>query len=160
MKRIKPDLGIKDSSRKAVAGLLAPTLADEYVLYTKTRNFHWNVTGGRFHDLHKFFESQYEAIDEAIDEIAERMRSLGESSPGSMAEFLAVARLKEAAGKPLAADDMIGALLSDHESLVKSLRKDIDRCGDELKDVGTQDFLTGLLEQHEKQAWMLRSFLE
>jgi len=160
MKRIKPDLGIKDAARKAAAGLLVSILADEYVLYTKTRNFHWNVTGGRFHDLHKFFEGQYEAIDEAIDEIAERIRSLGESSPGSMAEFLAAARLKEAAGKPLAADEMLSALLSDHESLAKSLRKDIDRCGDELKDVGTQDFLTGLLEQHEKQAWMLRSFLE
>ena len=160
MKRIKPDLGLKDSARKTVATLLAGLLADEYVLYTKTRNFHWNVTGARFHDLHKFFENQYDAIDEAIDEVAERIRTLGDSSPGSMAEFLAVARLKEAPGKPLAADDMLSALLADHESLSKSLRKDIDRCGDELKDVGTQDFLTGLLEQHEKQAWMLRSFLE
>lgn len=160
MKRIKPDLGLKDSARKGVAGLLASVLADEYVLYTKTRNFHWNVTGSRFQDLHKFFESQYEAIDETIDEVAERIRALGESSPGSLAEFLSATRLKEAAGKPLPADEMLSALLADHESLAKSLRKDIDRCGDEFKDVGTQDFLAGLLEQHEKQAWMLRSFLE
>jgi len=160
MKRIKPDLGLKDSARKGVAGLLVSVLADEYVLYTKTRNFHWNVTGSRFQDLHKFFESQYEAIDETIDEVAERIRALGESSPGSLAEFLSSTRLKEAAGKPLSADEMLAALLADHESLAKSLRKDIDRCGDEFKDVGTQDFLTGLLEQHEKQARMLRSFLE
>ena len=160
MKRIKPDLGLKDSSRKSIAALLVPVLADEYILYTKTRNFHWNIVGSRFHDLHKFFEGQYEAIDETIDEVAERIRSLGESSPGSLAEFLAATRLKEAAGKPLAADDMLAALLADHEALVRSLRKDIDRLGEELKDVGTQDFLTGLLEQHEKQAWMLRSFLE
>lgn len=159
MKRLKPDLGLKESARKGVAGLLATTLADEYLLYTKTRNFHWNVTGPRFHDLHKFLESQYDALDEAIDDIAERIRSLGEISPGSMAEFLAAARLKESAGKPLSADDMLAALLADHESLIQSLRKDVDQCGD-LKDVGTQDFLTGLLEQHEKQAWMLRSFLE
>ncbi len=160
MKRIKPDLGLKDSARKGVAGLLASVLADEYVLYTKTRNFHWNVTGSRFQDLHKFFESQYEAIDETIDEVAERIRALGESSLGSLAEFLSATRLKEAAGKPLPADEMLSALLADHESLAKNLRKDIDQCGDEFKDVGTQDFLTGLLEQHEKQAWMLRSFLE
>jgi len=160
MKRIKPDLGLKDSARKGVAGLLASVLADEYVLYTKTRNFHWNVTGSRFQDLHKFFESQYEAIDETIDEVAERIRALGESSPGSLAEFLSATRLKEAAGKHLPADEMLSALLADHEALAKNLRKDIDRCGDEFKDVGTQDFLTGLLEQHEKQAWMLRSFLE
>ena len=160
MKRSKPDLGLKDSSRKAVAGLLATVLADEYVLYTKTRNFHWNVTGGRFHDLHKFLESQYDEIDDAIDEVAERIRTLGEMSPGSLAEFLAAARLKEAAGKAIPADEMLGALLADHEALAKSLRKDIDRCGDEFKDAGTQDFLTGLLQQHEKQAWMLRSFLE
>ncbi|MBY0505407.1 MAG: DNA starvation/stationary phase protection protein [Bryobacteraceae bacterium] len=160
MKRTKPDLGLKDSARKAVSGLLGALLADEYLLYTKTRNFHWNVTGGRFHDLHKFFESQYEEIDDSIDEIAERIRSLGEVSPGSLAEFLAATRLKEAPGKLLPADEMIGALLADHESLIRQLRKDIDRCGDEFKDVGNQDFLTGLLEQHEKQAWMLRSFLE
>ncbi len=159
MKRIKPDLGLKDSARKGVTSLLVATLADEYVLYTKTRNFHWNVTGPRFHDLHKFFEGQYEALDEVIDDVAERIRSLGESSPGSLAEFLAAARLKEAVGKALPADDMLAALLSDHESLIQSLRKDVDQCGD-LKDVGTQDFLTGLLEQHEKQAWMLRSLLE
>ncbi len=160
MKRTKPDIGLKDSSRKGVTGLLESLLADEYVLYTKTRNFHWNVTGPRFHDLHKFFEGQYEAIDEVIDEVAERIRALGENAPGSLAEFLAAARLKEAAGKSLPADEMVTVLLADHESLAKTLRKDIDRCGDEFKDVGTQDFLTGLLEQHEKQAWMLRSLGE
>ena len=159
MKLNKPDLGLKDSARKGVADLLAGVLADEYVLYTKTRNFHWNVTGPRFHDLHKFLEGQYEALDVVIDDVAERIRSLGEVSPGSLSEFLSATRLKEAAGKALPADDMLGTLLTDHESLIKSLRKDVDRCGG-LGDVGTQDFLTGLLEQHEKHAWMLRSSLE
>jgi starvation-inducible DNA-binding protein len=82
------NIGLKDAQRKGVIGLLKPLLADEYVLYTKTRNYHWNVTGPHFHDLHKFFESQYDALDGKIDDIAEFIRSLGEKSPGSLAEFL------------------------------------------------------------------------
>ena len=153
------NIGIPDSSRQAVAQILNAVLADAYVLYTKTRNFHWNVKGPHFHDLHKLFESQYDTIDEAIDEIAERVRALGEPALGSMQEFLAVTRLSESTGS-LTAPRMIAALLNDHEAVIRQLRKDIDTVGAQHGDTGNQDFLTGVMEEHEKMAWMLRSMLE
>ena len=155
-----PNIGIRDGERQAVIALLNTLLADEFLLYTKTRNYHWNVTGPQFNDLHKFFETQYEALDEVIDEVAERARALGGRAAGSLEELRKLARLGEDVGKVPAARDMLGALLADHESLARSLRVDIDTVTDKHKDTGTADFLTGLLEQHEKAAWMLRSFLD
>ncbi|MDE2144294.1 MAG: DNA starvation/stationary phase protection protein [Elusimicrobia bacterium] len=151
-------IGLKESSRTKVLALLDPLLADEYLLYTKTRNFHWNVTGPQFNDLHKFFESQYEILDGFVDDIAERSRALGGRALGSMKEFLRAARLDESAGRAPQADAMLGELLRDHEKLIRLLREDVDFTG-KLGDQGTADFLTGLLEEHEKMAWMLRSFL-
>jgi len=155
-----PNIGIPDGNRQSVIGLLNTLLADEYVLYTKTRNYHWNVTGPQFNDLHKFFETQYEALDDIVDEVAERARSLGGRAAGSLEEFRKLARLGEDVGKVPAARDMLAALLADHEALARSLRADVDTVTDKHKDTGTADFLTGLLEQHEKMSWMLRSFLE
>lgn len=152
------NIGLKESSRTSVLAFLDALLADEYVLYTKTRNFHWNVTGPRFSELHKFFEAQYEVIDTAIDEVAERSRHLGGRALGSMQEFLGRARLKESAAHPLKAETMLAELLQDHEALVRTLRKDVDECARH-GDQGTADFLTGLMEGHEKAAWMLRSFV-
>lgn len=161
MAKLKPAIGLTDKSRAGVAAILNTVLADEYVLYTKTRNYHWNVVGPQFNDLHKFFESQYEAIDETIDEVAERVRALGEPSAGSMAEFLKLARLKESASeKKLTAEKMIEHLLHDHEALITTLREDLETVASKFKDTGNQDFLTGLMEEHEKMAWMLRSYLE
>ena len=152
-------LGLKESSKTAVLALLDLVLADEYLLYTKTRNFHWNVTGLHFAALHKFFQDQYEQLDGSVDEVAERSRALGGRSLGSMREFLSRARLTEAVGDAKKKEEtMIAELLADHEALVRSLRKDVDECG-RLGDQGTADFLTGLMESHEKMAWMLRSFL-
>jgi starvation-inducible DNA-binding protein len=156
---MKPAIGLSDTNRNGVLKLLAPLLADEYVLYTKTRNYHWNVVGPQFNDLHKFFEAQYEALDDVIDEVAERVRALGGRAFGTLEEFRATARLGEKAGAAPPARDMLAALLADHEALTRTLREDIDAVNDRHRDVGTADFLTGLLEQHEKAAWMLRSFL-
>ena len=152
-------IGLKESSRAKILDLLARDLADLSVLSQKTRNFHWNVAGPRFNDLHKFFEGQYGAIEGEIDETAERSRALGGRALGSLKEMLAHARLQEAAaGRSPAADAMLSELLRDHEAFIRSLRADVDACGS-LGDQGTADFLTGMLEAHEKMAWMLRAFL-
>lgn len=157
---MRTDIGISDKNRDAVVAILNNLLADEYVLYTKTRNFHWNVTGMHFNDLHKFFEAQYEALNGSIDEIAERARSLGGRSLGTMADFLKVARLKEYPKEYPDAKKMVLELLEDHEELINILREDLASCAERYKDAGTSDFLTGLMEQHEKMAWMLRAHLE
>src|SRR2546426_4263166 len=145
--------------RHTVVDILNTLLSDEYLLYTKTRNYHWNVTGPQFNDLHKFFEAQYEELNEFVDDVAERARQLGGRAFGSLAEFVKTARLNEAPGAVPAARDMIASLLADHEAIIRSLRADIGPVVDKYNDVGTSDFLTGLLEKHEKMAWMLRAFL-
>jgi starvation-inducible DNA-binding protein len=152
-------IGIPDDNRQRVIAILNTLLADEFLLYTKTRNYHWNVTGPQFNDLHKFFEAQYEALDDVIDEVAERVRALGGRAFGTLEEFRASARLGEKPGTVPLARDMLAGLLADHEALTRTLREDIDAVTDRHRDVGTADFLTGLLEQQEKAAWMLRSFL-
>lgn len=144
-------------SRTAVLSALDKLLADEFLLYTKTRNFHWNVTGPNFMELHKLFEAQYAALSEAVDAVAERSRALGGRARGSMKEFLALARLKESSGATPSASAMLSELGKDHEALIAALRKDIETA-EKAKDAGTADFLTGLLEDHEKTAWMLRSY--
>ena len=152
------NIGLKESARAKVLAVLDPVLADEYVLYTKTRNFHWNVVGPRFNDMHKFFETQYGILDGHVDAVAERSRALGGRALGSLKEFLAAARLKESLGRTLKETVMLAELLRDHESLIRTLRADVDETA-RLGDAGTADFLTGLLEEHEKMAWMLRSFV-
>jgi starvation-inducible DNA-binding protein len=153
------NIGIPEDNRQKIIAILNTLLADEFLLYTKTRNYHWNVTGLQFNDLHKFFEAQYEALDDVVDEVAERVRALGGRSLGTLEEFRATARLGEKPGSVPPAREMLAALLSDHEALTRSLRADIETVNDRHHDLGTADFLTGLLEQHEKAAWMLRSFL-
>lgn len=156
---MKPNLGLSGKARETVLALLGRLLADEHVLYVKTRNFHWNVTGLDFGSLHALFEKQYDELAETIDEIAERIRSLGGIAPGSMKEFLKLATLDEQPGGKLDAEKMIAALLSDHEAVVRSLREAADATG-AAGDAGTEDFLVGLLEAHEKTAWFLRAHLE
>ena len=155
-----PNLGLTDNDRTGAIALLKPLLADEYVLYTKTRNFHWNVIGPHFHDLHKFFESQYEELDGKIDDIAEFIRSLGSKSPGSLAQFLAATRLKEVGSEPIKAHEMVKDLLADHETIIRQLRGDVALATDQFHAADVADFLTGLLEDHQKMAWMLRSCAE
>ncbi len=152
------NIGIPDGDRQAVVAILNTLLADEFLLYVKTRNYHWNVVGPQFHDLHKFFEAQYEKLDEVIDEVAERARSLGGRAYGTLEEFRKAARLKEDPGAVPAARDMIAALLADHETVIRALRTDLETAVKK-GDAGTSDFLTGLMEDHEKIAWMLRAHL-
>ncbi len=157
---MNPSIGLSDPDRRAVVDILGALLADEYVLYTKTRNYHWNVVGMPFNDLHKFFEAQYEQLDDFVDDVAERARSLGGRSLGTLAEFKEKTRLKEEPGQVPSARDMLARLLADHETLIRQLRVDVQTCMDKHHDAGTSDFLTGLMESHEKMSWMLRSFLE
>ena len=154
------DTGLKESDRQAVTDLLQKVLSNSAVLYTKTRNFHWNLTGPRFHTLHLFLEAQYEKLAESADEVAERIRSIGSFPIGTMAEFLKTTDLTEEPGVRPPTDVMLVTLLKDHETIIKGLREDIDSCDDEHHDAGTADFLTGLMEDHEKLAWMIRSHLE
>ena len=135
-------------------------LANLSVIYSKTRNYHWNMTGPRFHTMHVFFEEQYKELGEAADEVAERIRSVGGFPIGSLQEFLDKSVLKEEPGVRPPVDGMIINLVRDHETIIKGLREDIDKCDDDYEDTGTADFLTGLMEQHEKLAWMLRAHLE
>ena len=156
---MKPNIGLSDSDREGVVALLTPLLADEYLLYTKARNYHWNVTGPEFLALHAFFQTQYEALEGIVDDIAERIRQLGAHSPGTVAEFVAAARLSERPGQYPNARGMIAALLADHEALIQALRADLATAQEKFGDAGTCDFLTGLMVKHEKMAWMLRACL-
>ena len=155
---MKPNIDIADTARSSVIEILNRLLSDEYVLLTKTRNYHWNVVGPQFNDLHKFFEAQYDELNEIVDEVAERARQLGGRAFGTLAEFTKTSRLVEQPGVAPAATEMVRGLLDDHESIIRALRMDIGPVTDKLADVGTADFLTGLLEKHEKMAWMLRAF--
>jgi starvation-inducible DNA-binding protein len=157
---MQPNIGITSKNLSAITGELAKILADAVLLYTKTRKFHWNVSGPSFMELHKLFEHQYKQLEEAIDEIAERINKLGSKVPGTMAEFIKLSALKEAAGKVPTQQEMIKELLTDHESVIKALRKAVDACDEEYKDAGTADFLTNLMEEHETIAWTLRRYLD
>jgi len=155
-----PQIGISSKNLKAVTSLLSVVLADEVTLYTKTRKFHWNVSGESFMELHLLFEKQYNELEEAIDEIAERINKLGSKTIGTMKEFLETTHLKEAPGEYPSRKEMIKELLQDHETVIVELRKAVEQCQDEFKDAGTADFLTGLMEDHETNAWKLRRYLD
>ncbi len=147
--------GIADKDRQKLNEILSGILADTYLLYLKTQNFHWNVTGPRFSMLHELFEEQYEALAKAIDTIAERIRALHFKTPASFAQFLSLATLKEQTAM-LDADQMIEQLLHYHEVMTRTIRAtftDIEQTEDKV----TEDMLIERLEHHEKTAWILRS---
>ena len=150
-------IGLSKENRMNLIQRLNKLLADEHLLYTKTRNYHWNVTGMHFVALHQLFEDQYNRLQLMADEIAERNRMLGGTSIGTMAEFLEETRLSETAGTVPTAPDMIANLLDDHERIISSLRDDISACAEKFNDEGTADLLTGTMRSHEEMAWMLRS---
>jgi len=156
---MKPNIGISEKNIEQCATLLSVVLADEMTLYIKTRKFHWNVAGNSFMELHKLFEDHYTILEKIIDEVAERINKLGAKTIGTMKEFSELTSLKEAPGKYPVQKDMLGELLSDHETVIKKLRKDIDIFDSTIKDAGTADFLTGVMEQHETIAWILRRYL-
>ena len=156
---VKTDIGVKDDARKKLVETLNMRLCDEYVLYTKTRKYHWNVIGPRFHQLHEFFKAQYEILDEMVDEIAERARQLGGKSLGTLDEFVRYSSINEEPGRNPDAQTMISNLLKDQETIIKTLRKNADEA-EELEDMATNDFFLQAVEKHEKMAWMLRAHLE
>ncbi|MBP7556926.1 MAG: DNA starvation/stationary phase protection protein [Chitinophagaceae bacterium] len=156
---MEPRIGIKAENLKQVAHILNGVLADEFVLYTKTRNAHWNVEGPDFHDKHKFFEGQYEQLDDMMDDVAERIRVLGHYAPATLKVYLELTHLSEQSGSPNTSMGFIKELLDDHESIIERLREHINQFANEYKDLGTSDFITGLMETHEKMAWMLRAHL-
>lgn len=156
---MKPNIGLPDKARSAVIKVLQPLLADEVALYIATRGAHWNVTGPNFGALHGFFEDQYEALDEILDDVAERIRSLGGEPDATVGAYARAKRIDDGAGSAKSAKAMIESLLSAHEAIIRQLRKD-EEVADEANDEGTADFLTGLIESHEKMAWMLRAHLE
>jgi starvation-inducible DNA-binding protein len=128
-------------------------------LYTKTRKFHWNVSGDNFMELHKLFENQYKQLEEAVDEIAERINKLGSKTIGTMAEFMKLSSVKEHPGKYPSSKEMIKELLEDHEAVITKLRAFVEKCAEKYNDAGTADFLTGLMENHETIAWTPEVFL-
>jgi starvation-inducible DNA-binding protein len=151
------NIGITDENRQSVAAILRRLLSNEYVLYTKTRNYHWNVTGPHFHSLHEIFEEQYTELETVVDDVAERCRSLGEPVIGTMQEFQQCATLREEPDTYPEAMTMVTNLVADYEQVIRELRNDLRACEEDFNDMGTSDFLTGLMEQHEKTAWMLRA---
>jgi starvation-inducible DNA-binding protein len=155
---MKPNIGISDKNLKEVTSMLSAVLADAMVLYTKTRKFHWNVNGQSFMELHKLFEAHYKKLEGAIDEIAERISKLGATSIGTLKEFLELTSIKETPGKNPDQTGMIKELLADHETVIKTLRKNIDDCEDKFNDKGTSDFLNGIMQEHETIAWTLRRY--
>lgn len=156
---MKTKIGITEKHLQKSSDLLANILSNEMVLYVKTRKFHWNVAGESFMELHKLFQSQYTELEEAIDQVAERIGKLGEKTIGTMQEFLKHAVIKEHPEKFASSKDMLKELHADHQTIIIQLRKDIDQSNEKNKDAGTADFLTGLMEQHETIVWILGRYL-
>lgn len=151
------DIGIPEKKRLKIAEGLARLLADTYTLYLKTHNFHWNVTGPMFNTLHTMFETQYNELALAVDQIAERIRSLGVHAPGSYKQFLALTSLDEETNVPTA-EEMVLQLVKGHEAVARTART-IFPIAEDGRDESTTDLLTQRLQIHEKTAWMLRSLL-
>ncbi|AEE49672.1 Dps family protein [Haliscomenobacter hydrossis] len=156
---MKTAIGITDPNRQAVANELAKVLADETVLYIKTKNAHWNIEGADFYDKHKFFEGQFGQLDELIDGVAERIRAIGHYAPATLKSYLSLTHLTEQTREHNDSQGFIKELLADHESIIIILREHIKSFANEFHDSGSSDFITGLMENHEKMAWFLRSHL-
>ncbi len=157
---MKLNIGLSDDARLEIGQMLNLLLADEYVLSATTRDYHWNVTGPAFLTLHRLFDEQYEQFTEYTDQVAERARSIGISARGNWAALTQAARASANPGTGLPAKHMLVELLALHENIIIQLRTDSEICTGRLKDAGTADFLTGLMTQHEKTAWIIRAQLE
>ncbi|GAB3220588.1 Dps family protein [Spirosoma arcticum] len=153
-------IGISASNREFVAHELAKVLADEFVLYTKTVNAHWNVEGHDFHSVHLYFEELYKQSADMVDDVAERIRQLGHYAPATLTKFLQLTHLTEQYEGDNSSQSLIKALLEDHQSIIVFLRKNVNDFADAHRDAGTSDYITGLMETHEKTAWMLRAHIK
>lgn len=153
-------IGISAENREVVAHQLAKLLADEFVLYTKTLNAHWNLEGMDFHSVHLYFEDLYKQSADIVDDVAERIRQLGHYAPATLKNFLQLTHLTEQDESGNDSRSQIKKLLGDHDSIIEFLRGNINEFADAHKDAGTSDYITGLMEKHEKIAWMLRAHLQ
>ena len=158
-RRVGINIGIDEKDRAAIAAGLSRLLADTYTLYLTTHNFHWNVTGPMFNTLHVMFMGQYTELWNAVDPVAERIRSLGFPAPGSYAQFGALSSLADAPAVPPKALEMVRILMEGHEAVARTARG-IFPLADQAADEPTADLLTQRLTVHEQTAWMLRSLLE
>ncbi len=156
--KVALNTGIDEKSRSQIAKKLGKVLADSYLLMLKSHNYHWNVRGSMFKSIHEFTEEQYNDLFLAIDEIAERIRSIGFEAPGSFKEYTKLSSLKEA-DNPLSQEEMIADLVKSHEAIVASISEALD-VSTKSDDEATADMMVGRLRFHEKTAWMWRSFLE
>lgn len=156
---MEPNIGISRENRTEVGILLNNLLSNQFAFYVKALNYHWNVESHHFNDLHALFKNIYEKQFSICDDIAERVRALGEVAFGTMQQFTQHARLQEQPNKKLSDQDMIKQLLEDLESIIRTIRIDAQACADKYDDLGTNNFLLNLLEKQEKTAWMLRASL-
>lgn len=156
---MKANIGISEENSKAVALILNQLISDEQVLFAKTRNYHWNIESPSFMELHKFYEGQYTELAETIDEIAERVRKIGHYAEGRLKDYLKLATLEEG-DYTNDQQTQLKNLLDDHETIIRALRNHIPTVEDKYKDLGSADFLTGLLKDHEQWAWMIRAYLK
>lgn len=152
------NIGIGDKDRTKIVAGLSRLLADTYTLYLQTHNFHWNVTGPMFNTLHLMFETQYDELALAVDQIAERIRALGHPAPGTYSEFAKLTSIVETKGE-LSAKEMIAVLVKGQETVVRTARE-LFPAVDAANDEPSADLLTQRMQVHEKTAWMLRSLLE
>ncbi len=155
---MKPNLGILETHLQAVSEELNKLLADEVVLYIKTRNYHWNIEGPNFNEMHKFYEQQFNDLDEVMDQIAERIRTIGHYTEARLADYLKLTSLIENDYTNFQ-NDQLKYLLASHETIICNLRRLIPLFADKHKDLGSSDFVTQLLGKHEKMAWMVRAYL-
>lgn len=155
---VATDLGLKPKELAKVAQGLAGVMADTYLVYLKTQNFHWNVTGPMFGELHALFEQQYTDLAAAVDELAERIRAIGEFAPGSFAQFRKLSKITDEENI-LPAERMIERAAADNEHVVRRMRE-LFKLTEEADDVETGDILIRRMQYHAKQAWMLRSYLD
>ncbi len=155
---MQPNIGIDEGKRRSVATGLAKLLADTYTLYLKTHNYHWNVTGPHFNQLHAMFMEQYTEMWTAVDDIAERMRALGEFAPGSYRQFSELSSIKEEEGVPNW-QDMVKNLVNGHEAVIRTAREALP-AAQSAADESSVALISDRMRVHEKTAWMLRSLLQ
>jgi starvation-inducible DNA-binding protein len=151
------DIGISASDREAIAHGLKKLLANSYTLYLQTHNFHWNVEGPQFRELHLMFEEHYTELATAVDEIAERIRTLGVAAPGTYKSFAELSSIEEVEGVP-EASEMIRLLTIGHEQIVKSCRE-VLKIAQDADDESSAALASDRMRVHEKTAWMLRALL-
>ncbi|KXF81726.1 Dps family protein [Enterovibrio coralii] len=152
------NIGIAENDRLEIAQGLKRLLADSYTLYLQTHNFHWNVTGKQFRELHVMFEEQYNALALAVDEVAERIRTLGVAAPGTYKAFAELSAIEEVEGVP-SADEMIDILTRGHEQVVRTSR-DVLKVAQDANDESSASLVSDRMREHEKTAWMLRAMRE